>query len=565
MTATASPPPDFLLLPPLPCPVACACAEKVSFEQWPNPPLVHVRKAYCEFHAAVDAGPAAADHHSHLPLHATRHPDPCSRCPWHIGPLPSLLHGLLRMRKTPRHHKGTDSMQWLRGCTLKPEGKLRERVRGVLGIRLAWHLAPNECTVRVVQQASAVMVHVAEHPSMLEGIVFQRRVVDYVVRLSLPDCNKSCTNKGGVLMITTTDMQPQQNDANGRAGLRVGGLCWCSLCRVQQERCMEKAISNSRMMAERATANTRRSGVPRTATWAGMPSMALPALHLVVGPPSGGLGGWQGRTGESTDGRPRSCQAVHPLGCGGNAAGCGRSMLGKARGLGRTGGELALVVLIHPVWSGKLQAAPLCATCPAAPTHAKLVPALWRHVLLLSAALKLPVRSCARSLPSSRGFGEREGQQRRKEKMVLTEGHHPPLNQLVQLFDSSRGCPDHPWALHTAARPRPKARREGAAAKSGACGLVLTHGLRASGVSIRALSGKCFAARPRACSVSRHPRVSACSLAETDCSWCKRCECGGVLITLRTSVPCAVQSHCVCPSFPRVCAPFAPLIIRILY
>ena len=158
-----------------------------------------------------------------------------------------------------------------------------------------------------------------------------------------------------------------------------------------------------------------------------------------------------------------------------------------------------------------------------------------------------------------------EGQQRRKEKMVLTEGHHPPLNQLVQLFDSSRGCPDHPWALHTAARPRPKARREGAAVKSGACGLVLTHGLRASGVSIRALSGKCFAARPRACSVSRHPRVSACSLAETDCNWCKRCECGGVLITLRTSVPCAVQSHCVCPSFPRVCAPFAPLIIRILY
>ena len=63
-------------------------------------------------------------------------------------------------------------MQWLRGCTLKPEGKLRERVRGVLGIRLAWHLAPNECTVRVVQQASAVMVHVAEHPPMLEGIVF---------------------------------------------------------------------------------------------------------------------------------------------------------------------------------------------------------------------------------------------------------------------------------------------------------------------------------------------------------------------------------------------------------
>ena len=232
-------------------------------------------------------------------------------------------------------------------------------------------------------------------------------------------------------MISTTDMQPQQNDANGRAGLRVGGLCWCSLCRVQQERCMEKAISNSRMMAERSTANTRRSGVLRTATWAGMPSMALPALHLVVGPPSGGLGGWQGRTGESTDGRPRSCQAEHPLGCGGNAAGCGRSMLGKARGLGRTGGELALVVLIHPVWSGKPLAAPLCATCLAAPTHAKRVPALWRHVLLLSAALKLPVRSCARSLPIKPRIPDGKGNslklQRRtvEEKIVLTEGHHP--------------------------------------------------------------------------------------------------------------------------------------------
>ena len=243
------------------------------------------------------------------------------------------------------------------------------------------------------------------------------------------------------------------------------------------------------------------------------------------------------------------------MGCGGNAAGCGRSVLGKARGLGRTGGELALVVLIHPAWSGKQQAEPLCATCPAAPTHAKQVPALWRHVLLLSAALKLPVRSCARSLtikPRIRW----EGQQRRKEKMVLTEGHHPPLNQLVQLFDSSRGCPDHPWALHTAARPRTKAGREGAASKSS----VLTQlGLPASGISIRALSEKCFAARPRACRVSRHPRVSACRLTETNCSWCKRCESGGVLITLRTSVPCAVQSHCVCPSFPRVCAPFVPL------